>query len=69
MLAHELHHFEHANFVLFKDGLKRIVAQNLSLIRRVLQVLVLDVRPTGFLRREEGKEGKMGVSKVERRVN
>ncbi len=47
MLAHQLHHLEHCDGVLFKHGLEGIVAQNLSLIGRVLQVLVLDVRPTG----------------------
>lgn len=47
MLAHKLHHFEHCDFVLLKHGLEGVVAQNLSLIGRVLEVLVLDIGPAG----------------------
>lgn len=68
MLAHKLHHREHADTIRLENRLERVVAQNLSLIRRVLQVLVLDVRPTGFLGREEGKEEKVSVAKLARRV-
>lgn len=50
-------HLEHVNFLLpFEDRLELVVAKYLPLVRRVLQLLFLDVLPE-LLRRVEAGEG------------
>ena len=46
VLPDEVGHLEHRHFVLAQDGLRRDVAEDVALVRRVLEVVRLD-NPTG----------------------
>jgi len=48
LLAHELGHGEHVDLVLPKYFPHRTVAQDVSLISRILEVVAFDVLPQSF---------------------
>ena len=48
LLAHELGHGEHVHLVLPKHFSHRAVAQDISLVSRILEIVAFDVLPQPF---------------------
>lgn len=48
LLAHELRHGEHVHLVLPKHFSHRAVAQDISLVSRILEIVAFDMLPQSF---------------------